>query len=605
MSLTVNEKIARYLVKKNIRNIKNPITLNTLIHYLCKNDENSPLLQLIKPNKKEIEEKNILGQTLLNIAVENKSYKLIKYLIENNANLLSKDNKKNTPLHIAVKNADYNIIQLFMKYNLNLNLLNNDEETPLDIAKKKNDKRIIKLLSNNPIEKYNTSKDAISKSIDKKISYRQKKIERSYRVMLDKNNKSNIYNSSVNNCSLDTKNETDNQSFNIYRKKIVSKDSKLFGEKKIKCYKTFSLNMKYKKINTIDKNCSNNIQSELSPIAYRTRFVYRKATPKRINKNYLLLEFEKESNYLDHEYNLRLFSPKAKGNYTNISSFSIKKEQNNIINNKSSIIKEKKYKPKKFEYCEDITNPMKIIQYDKLKNNKIKAKKNNRSPISLKNTENNNCKIKKVRNTLINITPFVNFKKLKKKKKDLSKEKLLNFLKEIGMQHYGNILISEGFDDFNLILNQMKDGFPKLDDSLKEIGIKSPGDRAKILIRIQQVSVKFGFEFPFEQVFFKNNGSIQKWLNKEKLQKYINNFINAGYQSLELLLIQMASKFKMNDEILKNDIHINNEEDRKIILKSLEENSLKYTYELTKRKNIQRTYSKMVQNDSESFCNIT
>ena len=150
----------------------------------------------------------------------------------------------------------------------------------------------------------------------------------------------------------------------------------------------------------------------------------------------------------------------------------------------------------------------------------------------------------------------------------------------------------------------MKQGFPLLDESLKEIGITSPGDRAKILIRMQEISEGFNFDFPFEQVYFKNNRSIQKWLNKEGLQKYINNFIKGGYQSLELLLIQMASKYKINDKILKNDLNIINDEDRKNILKSLENNSEKYVYELTKNQSVPRTYSKMVQNNSGNYCII-
>ena len=600
MSLSLNEKIARYLINKNIRNIKNPITLDTLMHYLCINDENYPLLQLIKPNKKEIEEKNNFGQTLLHVATQNKSYKIIKYLVENNANLQAKDNKKNTPLHIAVKNVDYNIVKLFMQYNPNLNLLNKNDQTPMDIAKKINDKKLINLLINKT-EKYN-----LCKSTDKKTFNKQSNKEYLYRGNIgDKNCKSNIYNSSVNNCSLDTKNDTDNQSVNIYKKKIVSKDSQYFGERKIKCNKTISLNINFNKNNnTPDKKSSINSLSKFSPITSRTRLVYRKTSPKSINKKDSFFEFDKESNLVEYENNLRHLSPGVLRKYQNISNFSTKKGQNNLINNNLNLIKEKKNILENFE-SEDINNPkVKIIHYDKLKNNKIKTEKNSYSPISIKNIEKNNYKIKKVRNTLINNTPFVNFKKYKKKKEDISKEKLLEFLKEIGMQQYGNILISEGFDDINLIINQIKEGFPILYDSLKEIGISSPGDRAKILIRMQQVSGGFNFEFPFEQVFFQNNRSIQKWLHKEKLSKYINNFINAGYQSLELLLIQMASKYKINDKILKNEIHINNEEDRKNILKYLEENSSKYTYELSQKINIPRTYSKMVQNNSESFCII-
>ena len=172
------------------------------------------------------------------------------------------------------------------------------------------------------------------------------------------------------------------------------------------------------------------------------------------------------------------------------------------------------------------------------------------------------------------------------------------------MQEYGKILISEGFDDINLIIKQMKEGFPLLDDTLKEIGIIPAGDRAKIIIRLQQISNGFDFDFPFEQVYFKDNGSILKWLEKERLSKYNKNFLDVGYQSFELLLIQMASKYKINDNILKNDIYIFNEEERIKILKSLKINSEKYIKELKKKKNIQRTYSKMVNSNNESICII-
>lgn len=112
MSLSLNDKKARYLINNKIRQIKNPITLDTLIHYLCINDENYPLIELMKPNSIEMEEKNKLGQTLLHIAVQNKCFKITKYLIENGADVHSKDKKNNTPLNIAAKNEDYNIIEL-------------------------------------------------------------------------------------------------------------------------------------------------------------------------------------------------------------------------------------------------------------------------------------------------------------------------------------------------------------------------------------------------------------------------------------------------------------------------------------------------------------
>ena len=68
----------------------------------------------------------------------------------------------------------------------------------------------------------------------------------------------------------------------------------------------------------------------------------------------------------------------------------------------------------------------------------------------------------------------------------------------------------------------------------------------------------------------------------------------------------MASKYQINEKILKEELFINNDEDINKILKSLEINSEKYVYQLKKNQNIQRTYSKMVNNkNSEGFCIIT
>ena len=599
MSLSLNDKIAKYLINKKIRSIKNPLTFDTLIHYLCINDENYPLIELINPNSREIELKNNMGQTPLHIAVQNRSYKISKFLIEKKANLQAKDNKNNTPLHIAVNNSDYDIVQLLMKNDQIINILNIDRETPLDIAKKNNDKKLINYLS---------SKCVINKKEKTGLLLKQKN-EYLYK---DKNNKSNKQNNSVINCSLETKNETDNQSFNIYKKKIVSK------EKIIKGNKTISMNFNNQQIETPQKKSSMNSVNRLSPLITGPKLVYRKTSPKIINKQCSFIGFGKDLIKDEVGIYTRHISPSGTrmNNNINVSCLSYKTKSKGVIN-KQNLIKERYFIDKNYN-CENEEPPkIKIIHYDKLKNKQnergtqSESQKNNYCPISFKefkDLESNNYKIKKVRKTEINNSPFscYNLNNLNniKKEDDLSKERLLEFLKEIGMQHYGDILISEGFDDINLIVHQMKEGFPVLDDTLKEIGISSPGDRAKILIRMQQVSNGFSFDFPFEQVFFKNNFSIQKWLNKEGLSKYINNFIDAGYQSLELLLIQMASKYKISDKILKNDIHIINPEDRKIILKSLEKNSQKYVYELTKNINVQRTFSKMVQKNTGSICII-
>ena len=567
MSLSLKEKISKYVDNKNIRSIINPITSDTLIHYLCMNDDNYPLIKLINPDLSEKEQKNNSGQTLLHVAVQNKSYKIIEYLLKNGSNINSKDKKCNTPLHIAVSLSDYNSIQILLKYNPIISILNYNNETPLDIAKKLKNKKIIDIFNSVYYEedylqmeksKNNiTFNEYIKNDIYKRIKSKEKL------------NKSVLNNISFNNCSLDTKNETDNQSVKIYKKKIITNHLKEKGgiqsKSKIKTHKTINLNARM--INkSFSKNKSYNFLKRLSP-TLRSKYIYRKTSPKSINK-YTLIEFDDESEVYEYtQNNTRYFSPKASSKMEGIPNNNFKSETiHNIVDDKKKITS------------------------------------NNYSPILINGAENPNNKIKEIRKTVVHKSPFSFYGK-KLKKEDSCKQKLFEFLKEIGMKNYFNILVSEGFDDIDLILKQMNEGFPLLEETLKEAGIILAGDRAKILIRLQEVSNGFNFDFPFEEVYFKNNGSILKWLQKEGLSSYNNKFLEAGYQSLELLLIQMASKFKINENIL-NDIFIFNDLDKKQILNSLKLNSEKYVKELYKKGTIQRTYSKMVNNNSQSICII-
>ena len=308
MSLSLKDKTSKYLNNKKIRSIENPMTSDTLIHYLCMNDDNYPLIILIGPKSVEREKKNKLGQTLLHVAVKNKSYKIVKYLIENGSNIQSKDIKNNSILHTAVIGGDLNIIQLILKKNPNMSITNNNKETPFDIAKKMKRKDL-----------YNYLKNHSEKNINKKFKYniefnnliKNEKIIKAKKH--EKKNKSILNNISMNNCSLDTKNETDSQSFNIYKKKIITKESNVFAVKKIRPNKTINLNISFNHNNTPSKKNSYNFINKLSPI-FKTRLVYRKTTPKLIKKQCTLIEFENDSETYDYnpEPKAKYFSPKIK-----------------------------------------------------------------------------------------------------------------------------------------------------------------------------------------------------------------------------------------------------------------------------------------------------
>ena len=129
------------------------------------------------------------------------------------------------------------------------------------------------------------------------------------------------------------------------------------------------------------------------------------------------------------------------------------------------------------------------------------------------------------------------------------------------------ILANNGFDDINLILEQSKNGGTSIQDhELKEAGISIPGDRAKILIRIQELSNNFPFPVPKEVYHtiedinkIENDKHIQKlnkWLKNLKVEDYLINFIYSGYHSVELLLMQMISYNPLTSEMLKEEIGI-------------------------------------------------
>ena len=571
MSLSLKEKIVHYLNNNNIRSVINPLTTDTLFHYLCTNDDNLPLIKIMKPNIEEIEIKNNLGQSLLHIAVINKCIKIAKFLIEKKADLNSKDNTNCTSVHIAVENGDFNIVKLLVDYNANINLVNKMNESPIDIAKKKKNKLIINYLENK------IKKNGNNLILTKIERYNNNICEKNIRNEFIKQNLNKAKNISINNYSDETKNETENQSLNVYKKKVL----KTPLLKRNKSNRAISLNL-----NVVNKENSSN-KKKLNKYILESDLIYRRNNPRIVNKKNSFKErFINDKNNI-YNLNLRSISPKLKRKNSENLRYSPKYIKNQI-----------KIKNYNNQNIKAIKTENELYLKEKSKNFFINNKINNSNFTpgkKINRTRNINKLVSHYTYNNPEVNPIIN--------KD--KERLIEFLKEIGMQKYSEILISEGFDDIDLIIKQMNIGFPSLYDSLKEIGIKSPGDRIKILIHLQENSKGFDFEFPFEQVYFKNNKSIQKWLNEEGLTKYINNFIDAGYQSFELLLIQMASKYKINEKILREEILVFNDEDLKKILKSLVENSEKYVYQLKKNNNVQRTYSKMVRNkSSETFCNI-
>lgn len=147
------------------------------------------------------------------------------------------------------------------------------------------------------------------------------------------------------------------------------------------------------------------------------------------------------------------------------------------------------------------------------------------------------------------------------------KKEVHAFLDEIKLSKYTQLMIDNGFDDIQLIIEQTRLSISITDDNLRDAGIRLPGDRAKILIRLEEKAKLFDFTFNKENLYYKPNNiamnkndsliqSLYRFLTTIKLEHYLNNFIASGYHSPELILIQMLSRQPITEYTLQYEIKI-------------------------------------------------
>ena len=158
---------------------------------------------------------------------------------------------------------------------------------------------------------------------------------------------------------------------------------------------------------------------------------------------------------------------------------------------------------------------------------------------------------------------------------------LIEFLSQINLLKYLNNLDNNGFDDINLLIEEAKKGDIIKDQELKEAGISVPGDRAKILIRIKEKANLFGFTVPKSVYYTLNDWNnikndqhiidLNNWLSNLKVDRYLMNFLNNGYHSIELLLMQMETENPLTTQILRDEIGIDKIGYRSRILNKLKE----------------------------------
>ena len=231
-----------------------------------------------------------------------------------------------------------------------------------------------------------------------------------------------------------------------------------------------------------------------------------------------------------------------------------------------------------------MNNNIKNNNKNQSKNSSMMNNTNKEKNIIQNNNDENNeesinsniiIKSSKISNNSLNIQPQI------KPKDPKINNSLVEFLSQINLIKYYDNMILNGFDDINILTEEAKKGALINDQELKEIGISLPGDRAKILIRIKEKANNFGFAVPkgvyhvcrnldklYEDKYILE---LNNWLKSIKVESYLINFINSGYHSLELLLIQMETESPINQEILNDEIGIDIIGYRSRILNKLKE----------------------------------
>ena len=413
-----------------------------------------------------------------------------------------------------------NIVRILLENDLDINSQNNLGETPLHIAVAKNDIELIKLLIEyNPKTNIATYKDGLTV-----MNYAE-----------------------------------------IGRNKIIYKIIKELNEKNIK----EEIKNEIKDYINIDMdniimNNDNNKDTSSSLFCKTDRFNYNYEQIQNFNG-------EKISIITDSDINSSLLNNNL--NKNNASNY-----ENKCINTQQTIINESDYneettptKKNKFLYPR---NKQRIQNINILNINNSSNKKNNKEIKFFSSS----FKKKSITNNLSLNPSYI--QSLTTCHTSIKYSKIYEFINEINLpKEYAFNLIDNGFDNLEMLISQTKNGIALTYENLREIGIKKPGERIKILIHLEEISENFKFLFP--KIIYNNNNNdnidiknksntLKFFLEKIGKKNFFINFYENGINNIELLFIQMASKQPLNENILINDLNIKKQDANAIIIKLYE-----------------------------------
>ena len=589
----------------------------TFLSYAIKR-KNSDLAELILTSPLlDLNFQDSQGNSYLHLSLINELGRIFQILIQKNINVNLQNNDGNTCLHLAYSKSDIKYIGLLLSKNININIKNknnklaenvtpgsiipvageNNENNEIINTNNDNDEKILDNTSQfnktikmnwdavNTDNKYSNTKFSlnVSNSEEEEINLDEiiyNKEDENSTLKKDNNNSNNDDENIINNFNTIYNNNKLNSEFSEYdierNSNFLHKDTLMSNDDLVNINEVRNMKSKTSKMSFLSKDKNNNDSPSHSMQNFYTNNINISPPETDIKKNISTIEkddFDQQNIIFDYSVSI---SP------NHISST----KERSTKNSTKTVEKNKENEQNIVEFNRDFTfSPFTSTRVmNQTCENRINHKTNTIPQIDKINIEN----FKEENNK--NVKNNINIKQNKKIKNNESNKNinkyLYTFLAEIKMEKYFNLLNINGFDDLSSFVSQFKSGIAITDKQLKETGIIKPGDRARILIRLQEKADNFKFVVPRAvyhicydlKIMQKDKyiNGLYKWLQSLRVEDYLRNFVDNGYHSLELLLMQMNSKNKVTEELLKEDIGIIKIGHRARIINKLQEEGESY-----------------------------
>jgi len=589
-----------------------------IIEYLLKNNAN--------PNSKII----VNGQTPVHFAVINNcNKKILKLLVEYGGSFNIEDNNKKTALdyinnigiydYITIlisknkkqkENNDYSSENLKTENDIIIN--NNTIYTDSSLKKEINYDKLNKEYFNKYIDLNNIKRDLLEsfenslkikkdytkirniRTNDKKkenidpnfnqeessiLSNKKKKINCIKKNYKKNKKKPNKLEKRTRNSKLSKFIQNNNNS-SLYNDKNLSNITKIYNKPKIIFDSTFNLNndikhQKSKSINNYIFIKKYNIRDRETIKMNKNKKIFDNNDIKRLIKN-------EENNSLIENYNNYINNDKKRKSIPTIKKNYTKKDT--IISNLSKINQKEEFSLSKIEINDE--NFSLYINENNNNNDSI-LRINKKGIIDKSLTHNANARINK-----LNIN---------------NKYPIYYWLKNINLSYYYNMFLENNIFDFDeLIINLKKGDFSLTKEDIEKIGIFKPGHIYRIIIKLEIDSGKIGKDISnlltkndnynlffnsteeindseyycigcckqnYKRHLYSNIGDqfleLESWLNRIGLIKYRSNFIYNGFDIFCYFILQMFSSIPIDENIIKEELGIQDENDIDIILLQL------------------------------------